>query len=77
MRLSIIIPLFNNLEYITKSVDSCYDISLNKNDYEIIIINDGSYNFSLKELKNKLSGYSNLIILDQPNSGVSFLETRV
>ena len=69
MKISIIIPVYNCEEYIKKCIDSI--IEQTYKDFEVIIINDGSTdntNYILNEYKN----YSNIIIINQNNHGVSY-----
>ena len=42
MKLSIIIPLYNNRRFIKKCLDSCLSQGLDVKEYEIIIVNDAS-----------------------------------
>lgn len=71
MKLSIIIPAYNVEKYITKCVSSCMNQNINKGEYEIIIINDGSTDKSGKILKNLKKQYSQIKIIDQSNKGLS------
>jgi len=67
--LSIIIPCYNHGIYLIDAVQSveCYP---NKQDYEIIIVNDGSSDTDTIQILNTLSqkGYT---VLHQPNLGLS------
>lgn len=49
MKLSIIVPVYNVFEYLEECLDSL--INQNYDDYEIIAVNDGSTDDSLKILK--------------------------
>ena len=40
--LSIIIPVYNDEKHISRCIDSCLKQDLQSNEYEIIIVNDGS-----------------------------------
>ena len=66
-KLSIIIPLYNKSEYIRKAVDSVLQQSFN--DFELIIVNDGSTDDSLEKVKQYSD--SRIHIIDQKNTGVS------
>ena len=48
MILSIVVPIYNGEKYINRCVDSLLNQNLKLNDYEIILINDGSKDDSLK-----------------------------
>ncbi len=65
---SIIVPVYNTEKYLNKCIDSILNQTINN--YEIIIINDGSTDNSLKKLseyKNK----DNIKIINQENKGLS------
>ncbi|MCS2893473.1 glycosyltransferase family 2 protein [Parabacteroides faecis] len=69
MKLSIVIPVYNVANWIDDCIRSCMnqDMAL-KNEYEIIVVNDGSLDDTMSHLK----AYGNdIVIVDQPNSGVS------
>ncbi len=72
-RFSIIIPLYNKAPYVRKALESV--LSQANNDWECIVINDGSSDNSLEVVKNfvdeiKIYDFS-FQILNQPNSGVA------
>lgn len=69
MKLSIIIPVYNAENKIEDCITSAVKQDLD--DYEIIIINDGSTDSS-KEICEKYAGkYANIILVNQENQGVS------
>ena len=41
-KISVIIPAYNHEKYIGRCLRSVFDQSINEEDYEIIVINDGS-----------------------------------
>ena len=69
-KVSVIIPVFNNSNYIENTLLSL--INQTFNDFEVIIINDGSYDDSIEKVDNLLS-QSNIPfqIFYQENKGVS------
>lgn len=68
-KVSIIIPCFNAEEYISKCLQS---IMLQKYvNIEIICINDGSDDSTLKQLTHFQSIDSRIVIIDQPHEGIS------
>lgn len=71
MKFSIIIPMFNVEEYIERCVLSCLSQNLSVSEYEIILINDGSPDDSLKIAENLAIKNSNITILSQENQGLS------
>lgn len=67
---SVIIPIYNKVNYIEKSVQSVLNQTFN--DFEIIIVNDGSTDNSLEivqQYNNSTTQQFNII--NQPNFGVS------
>jgi glycosyltransferase involved in cell wall biosynthesis len=70
IKISVIIPLYNSSRYIQKTLDSI--INQNFNDYEIIVVNDGSTDDSLEETRKILSKTDiPTQIIDQENKGPS------
>lgn len=64
---SIIIPVYNKAEYISKCINSV--LTQTYSDFELILVNDGSTDDSLSIIK--LINDSRIIIIDQYNTGVS------
>ena len=71
-QISVIIPMYNAENTVMKALDS---VRLQKGDFvfEIIVVNDGSTDASRNVVENyrKQNPQMNIILLDQPNSGVS------
>ena len=63
MKLSVIIPVYNAQEYIKRCLDSIFNQTFK--DFEVICINDGSTDNSLKILQE----YNGIKILTQDNQG--------
>jgi len=76
MKLSIIIPLYNSEKYISACLDSLLDQNLSQKEFEIIIINDGSKDRSLKIVKKYALNYSNIKIHSQNNQGASVARNK-
>ncbi|MCM1221093.1 MAG: glycosyltransferase [Lachnospiraceae bacterium] len=58
-------------EIICKAIESCINqVNVHKDDYEVIVINDGSTDDTLEYIK-KYKEVSNLTIIDKPNGGLS------
>jgi len=66
-KLSIIIPLFNTENYIAHCIQSCVDQNIEKVDYEIIIVNDGSTDNSLHIAQLFERKYTNVTVISQEN----------
>lgn len=71
MRISIIIPVYNVEKYIEKCILSLQQQDIEKSDYEIIIINDGSPDNSREIILQLMQQFNNIVFIDQPNKGVS------
>lgn len=70
MILSIIIPVYNVEKYIRLCMESMYAQDLPLNQYEVIVINDGTEDNSM-DIVRTYSNYSNLTIIEQENQGLS------
>lgn len=69
VKVSVIIPVYNSGRYIGECLESIYNQTLK--DIEVIIVNDGSTDRSLRVIKEMAKGHSNTTIIDIPNSGVA------
>lgn len=70
-RLSIIIPVYNVEKYLCKCLDCCVKQDIPKDEYEIIVVNDGSPDNSQKIIDEYASKYSNIIPFVKENGGLS------
>lgn len=67
--LTIVVPAYNVEKYLKRCIDSCLDQDIPKENYEIIIVNDGSTDNTLR-IANELSNHqSNVKVIDQANTG--------
>lgn len=71
MFLSIITPVYNTGKYLPYCLDSCLEQGMNPEEYEIILIDDGSKDNSAEILDDYASRYSNLVVIHKVNEGVS------
>lgn len=71
MKLSIIIPVYNVEEFVEKCVLSCRAQDIPENEYEIIIVNDGTQDNSMDVVRHAIEGANNITVLSQENSGLS------
>lgn len=69
IKVSIVIPVYNVEKYLEECIESAIKQSLS--DIEIICINDGSTDSSLDILKKYEEKYSNIIVTNQENKGLS------
>lgn len=69
LKVSIITPIYNMEKYLVKCLDSI--INQTYKSIEIILVNDGSNDNSLKICKDYAKKDKRIILIDQKNSGVS------
>ena len=69
MRLSVIIPFYNVEEYLEKCIISVENQDIAKEDYEVLLINDGSTDKSYEIACRLKDTFSNVIVLTQENKG--------
>ncbi|MDC0857660.1 glycosyltransferase [Rickettsiales bacterium] len=69
MLVTIIIPTYNRIEFVTKAIDSV--VNQDYKNWELIIIDDGSDDQSFEILSEQYQKYANIKILTQTNKGVS------
>ena len=71
LKISLVIPAYNVERYIAKCLKSCLKQDLRIDDYEIIVVNDGSKDNTLAIAKETLKNISNSRIISQENMGLS------
>lgn len=71
MILSIIVPIFNTEAYLEKCVYSLLNQDISKEDYEIILIDDGSTDSSRHLCDNFATANANIRTIHQTNKGLS------
>ncbi len=71
MKLSIIVPAYNVADYIERCIRSLENQDMPKEDYEIIVTNDGSPDNSRQIVENLQKEFSNIVLINQENQGVS------
>lgn len=70
MKISYIIPAFNAAKFIKRCVDSIVNQQSGE-DYEIVIVNDGSADNTIEIIKQLASTNDKIIVIDKENHGVS------
>jgi glycosyltransferase involved in cell wall biosynthesis len=73
MKLSVIVPMYNEEKYILHCLKSLSDQNISKNDYEIIVVDDGSTDESLsivKKYSEKIKS-TNIFVHSKKNGGLS------
>jgi glycosyltransferase involved in cell wall biosynthesis len=71
MRLSIIVPAYKVADFIEKCIRSLEDQDISQSEYEIIVTNDGSPDQCKEIIENLQHEFSNLVLINQENQGVS------
>lgn len=71
MNISVIVPVYNVEEYLSTCLDSLLDQGLSEQEYEIILINDGSKDCSLDICNRYAKAHSNIQVYSQENQGVA------
>lgn len=69
IKFSFIIPAYNAENFIDTAIQSVLD--MNRNDIEIIVINDGSTDKTREIVEQKIADNDNIILINIPNVGVS------
>ena len=67
IKVSILVPIYNVEKYLRECLDSCINQTLKE--IEIICLNDGSTDSSLKIVKEYAAKDSRIVIVDKPNTG--------
>lgn len=69
--LSIVVPVYNVEKYLHKCLDSVLRQGLKENEYEVLLINDGSKDASRNICLSYTSNHPNFRLIDQDNQGVA------
>lgn len=72
MKLSLIIPVYNVEQYIARCLRSClFQPDVTTDDYELVIVNDGTKDNSMLVVEEMVRGINNVTIINQDNQGLS------
>lgn len=71
IKLSIIVPIYNVEQYLRKCVDNLLKQDLPAEDYEIILVDDGSVDASGMIADEYAARYDNISVIHQDNKGLS------
>ena len=72
MFISLIIPVYNVEKFIERCITSCIEQNIDSQNYEIIIVNDGTQDKSMDIVNSYYRKYPNLIkVYSQENKGLS------
>ncbi|NMH88172.1 glycosyltransferase [Flavivirga algicola] len=76
MKLSIVVPFYNAESHIERCLHSLVNQNINKNDYEIILIDDGSTDSGIKIVESFKEDHKNIFIYSQDNIGLGATRNR-
>ena len=71
IKLSIIIPVCNVEQYIGPCLESIYRQGIQDDDFEVIVVNDGSTDRSMTVVEDVMSRHHHISIIDQDHAGPS------
>ncbi len=71
MDLSIIVPIYNVEKYVRPCMESLFRQGLDEECFEIIAVNDGSTDNSIKVIEDLVEKHHNISIINQSNQGLS------
>lgn len=71
MKLSIIIPVYNTEAYLPRCLSSCLEQDIPSEEYEIVIVNDGSTDGSPEIAREAASSRTNVRLISRENGGLS------
>ena len=74
MKISVIIPAYNAEKFLVESIESVINQTID--DFEIIVIDDGSTDSTLDILRNYEESYEDFIVICQDNSGPAAARNR-
>lgn len=69
--LSIIIPVYNVEKYIKACLESIYAQGLADDEFEVILVNDGTPDDSMEVVEDIINQHHNIVVINQSNQGVS------
>lgn len=70
MKLSVLVPVYNAENFIKRCLSSLMEQNINKNEYEVIVYNDGSTDKSLEIVSNYSKKHNNIHVHSHKNQGV-------
>lgn len=77
MKISIIVPIYNAANYLKRCINSLLEQGLEEGEYEILLINDGSTDDSLKICESFYKKFPKIIrIFSHENQGVAYTRNK-
>ena len=69
--LSIIVPVYNVERYIRSCFETIFKQGLKSDEYEVIIVNDGTKDRSMEMIEDIIKQHNNISVINQENQGLS------
>ena len=70
-QISFIVPVYNTEMYIRACMESIFRQGLDTNEFEIIVVNDGTQDNSIGVIEDIIKSHSNITVVNQENQGLS------
>ena len=70
-KLSIIVPIYNVEKYVRTCIESIYRQGLDEEEFEVIIVNDGTEDKSIEVIADIICQHNNISVINQENQGLS------
>lgn len=71
LQLSIIIPVYQVEKYVRPCLESVYNQGLDDEEFEVIIVNDGTKDRSMEVIQDIIAQHKNITVINQENQGLS------
>lgn len=71
MKISLVLPIYNVEKFLPRCIESCLKQDVSSNDYEIILVVDGSPDKSIDIAKEYSAKNNNVITVERENGGLS------
>ena len=76
IKLSIIVPIYNVEKYIRTCIESIFNQGLSDDNFELILVNDGTPDKSMEVISDIIQNHNNVQIINQPNQGPSIARNK-
>ena len=70
-RLSIIVPVYQVEKYIRACVESIFRQGLEEEQFDVILVNDGTRDESFERIADIIQQHKNISVIEQENQGLS------
>lgn len=70
-KISFIVPVYNTEKYIRTCIESILNQGLDNNEFEVIVVNDGTQDNSIGVIEDIIKSHLNIMVINQKNQGLS------